>query len=55
MLTPEQRSAVERRIDEVTDQMKALDHLRRPENIVEWAKLYEVREELQKTLDDASP
>lgn len=52
MVTPEERSALEQRIEALTDRMKALDHLRKPENIAEWAELYEAREELQKLLDD---
>lgn len=52
-MSPEQdRSSLERRIAELTARMKALDHLRKPENVAEWAALYEARDELEKSLGE---
>lgn len=52
-MTPDQdRPALELRIAELTARMKALDHLRKPENVAEWAALYELREAVLGALAD---
>ena len=45
-MTPEERADIEVRIADLTIRMAKLDHLRKPKNIAEWAKLYEDREAL---------
>ena len=51
-LNSEAREALKRRIADLTAGMEALDHLRRPGNIAEWAALYEEREALDQQLGD---
>ena len=51
-MTPEERTAIERRVADLKSRMEQLDHLRIDANISEWAALYEECERLEKQFGD---
>ncbi len=47
-----ERIAIEQRMADLADRMARLDHLNHPENLDEWAALYEERDDLDRRLSD---